>query len=252
MKNRESLFEYVIRIGDSNLILGHRLSEWCGHGPILEEDIAMINIALDLIGQATSYLKLAGKIEDKGRSEDDLAYMRNERDFKNFLLTEQPNGHFGDTIARQFLYDAFNYHFTEALCQSNDPDIKAIAEKSLKEITYHLRHSSEWIIRLGDGTDESHEKIQNSIDVLWKFTYEMFEADDVDEEMRKSGIGTDLKEIKSLWDKTVNDVLTEATLNRPEEQWAQIGAKKGLHTEHMGFILAEMQSVQRAYPGNKW
>lgn len=252
MKNKEALFEYLIRIGDSNLIIGHRLSEWCGHGPVLEEDIAMINVSLDLIGQATSYLKLAAKVEGKGRTEDDLAYMRNERSFKNFLLTEQPNGHFGNTMARQFLYDAFNFHFTKALCASNDPDIKAIAEKSIKEITYHLRHSSEWVIRLGDGTEESHEKIQQPINNLWKFTYEMFEPDEVDLEMKKSGIGVDLSEIKKLWTKTVEDVLNEATLNIPEEQWAHKGAKQGIHTEHFGFLLAEMQSVQRAYPGLEW
>ena len=252
MTNQEQLFEYTTRLGDTNLIIGHRLSEWCGHGPILEEDIAMINIALDLIGQATSYLKYAAKVEGKGRTEDDLAYTRIEREFKNLLITEQPNGHFGDTVARQFLYDAYNFHYTQALCSSNDPDIKAIAEKSIKEITYHLRHSSEWVIRLGDGTEESHAKIQQSINDLWRFTYEMFEGDEVDEEMRKSGIAPDLSEIRTLWDATVNEVLAEATLDRPEEQWAHKGSRKGIHTEHMGFILAEMQSVQRAYPGLEW
>lgn len=252
MTNQEELFEYAVRLGDTNLIIGHRLSEWCGHGPVLEEDIAMINIALDLIGQATSYLKYAAKVEDKGRTEDDLAYTRVERDFKNFLLTEQPNGHFGDTMARQFLFDAYNYHYTKALCDSNDPDIKAIAEKSIKEITYHLRHSSEWMIRLGDGTEESHEKIQTALDKLWKFNYEMFEGDEIDEKMRKIGVAPDLSEIKKLWDITVNDVLNQATLKRPEEQWAHKGSRKGIHTEHMGFILAEMQSVQRAYPGLEW
>jgi ring-1,2-phenylacetyl-CoA epoxidase subunit PaaC len=252
MTQEEALFEYCLRIGDSSMILGHRISEWCGHGPILEEDIAMINISLDLLGQCTFMLEYAGKVEGKGRSEDDIAYSRDVNQFRNLMLTEQPNGDFGVTIARQFLFDVYHYYFLEALTNSNDETLAAYAVKSLKEVTYHLRHSSEWMIRLGDGTEESHQRIQEPLNDLWMFTGEMFTTDEVDNMMLEAGIGVDLQAIKSKWDVKVNEILAEATLTRPEDKWMQKGSKQGNHTEHLGFILAEMQFLPRAYPDATW
>jgi len=252
MTEKEALFEYCLRIGDNNLILGHRLSEWCGHGPILEQDIALINVSLDLLGQATSILKYAGEVEGKNRSEDDLAYLRIEKEYKNIILVEQPNGHFGDTVLRQFMYDAYHYHFLNELVKSNDEMFVAIAEKSIKEVTYHLKFSSEWVIRLGDGTEESHEKAQNSLDDLWSYTNEMFEMDEVDELLISGGIVPDLSVVKESWNKTVTEILKEATLKMPENSWGISGGKKGIHSEHLGFILSDLQYLQRTYPGAEW
>ncbi|MEM7104311.1 MAG: 1,2-phenylacetyl-CoA epoxidase subunit PaaC [Bacteroidota bacterium] len=252
MTTQEALFRYTLQIGDNALILGHRLGEWCGHGPILEQDIALTNIALDQVGQARSILAYAGKLEGKGRSEDDLAYLREERNFYNLLITELPNGNFADTIARQFFFDAFNFYFLTALKNSKDETLAAIAEKSLKEVTYHLRYSSEWVIRLGDGTEESHQKMQKAVDDIWNFTGEMLLMNEVDKMMAAEGIGVNLDEIKSLWDDKVDEVLSRATLQKPESTWTQKGGKQGVHTEHMGFILAEMQYLPRAYPGAEW
>lgn len=251
-KKTSPLITYLLRIADNNLILGHRVSEWCGHGPILEQDIALTNVALDLIGQSRNYYQYIAELTGEGKSEDDFAYLRDVYDFKNLLLVEQPNGHFGDTIVRQFFYDAFNFYFNEALKKSSDERIAAIAEKSLKEITYHLRFSSEWVIRLGDGTDESHQKIQTSVDDLWAFTGELFEEDTVDQELHASGTGVNLQTIKSLWEKKVSDILEEATIKLPVSGWMQSGGKHGKHSEHLGFILADLQFLQRAYPGAKW
>ncbi len=252
MDIKEALFKYTLRLGDNSLILGHRLSEWCGHGPILEQDIALINVALDLIGQSRSYLAYAGEIEGKGRDEDAMAYLRVERDFYNVLLAEQPNGDFGRTIARQFFFDAFHFLLLEKLTFSTDEQIAAIAVKSLKEVTYHLRYSSEWIIRLGDGTEESHRRIQESIDELWMYTGEMFEMDEVDETLIGVGIATDLSALKPLWEEKVSEVLKEATLNQPESGWMQSGGRKGIHSEHLGFLLSELQYLQRTVPNAKW
>lgn len=246
------LFEYVLRIGDDALILGHRLSEWCGHGPILEEDIALTNISLDLIGQATSLLEYAGKLEDKGRSADDLAFLRFDKDYRNLLLVEQPNGDFGMTIMRQFLYDAYQVPLFEALSNSKDPHLSAIAEKSLKESKYHLKHSSEWVIRLGDGTAESKERIQTSLDELWRYTGELFWEDDVDQALKAEGIIPDPSELKVRWNKIVEDVLNEATLEIPQTEWQFDGGRCGLHSEHLGYILTELQFMQRAYPNMEW
>lgn len=246
------LFEYVLRIGDDALILGHRLSEWCGHGPILEEDIALTNISLDLIGQATSLLEYAGKLEDKGRSADDLAFLRFDKDYRNLLLVEQPNGDFGMTIMRQFLYDAYQVPLFEALSNSKDPHLSAIAEKSLKESKYHLKHSSEWVIRLGDGTAESKERIQTSLDELWRYTGELFWEDDVDQALKAEGIIPDPSELKVRWNKIVEDVLNEATLEIPQTEWQFDGGRRGLHSEHLGYILTELQFMQRAYPNMEW
>lgn len=252
MTKEEALLEYCIRLGDDSLILGHRLSEWCGHGPILEEDIAMTNIALDLVGQSRTLLTYAGELEGKGRSEDDFAYMRPEREFKNSLLAEQPNGHFGDTMARQFYFSAYYYFFLQELVNSKDETLAAFAEKSLKEVTYHLRHTSEWIIRLGDGTEESHNKIQESINDLWRYTGELLAMDEVAKTLLDEGIGVDLNKVKESWTERVKKVLEQATLTLPEGTWMAEGGRKGVHTEHLGYILTDLQYMQRSYPGLKW
>lgn len=249
---QQALFQYCLRLGDNSLVLGHRLSEWCGHGPILEEDIAMINIALDLVGQSRTMLQYAGEVEGKGRSEDDLAYLRDVMDFRNFMLVEQPNGDFAVTLVRQMLMTAYNYHLYTALLSSKDATIAAFAEKSLKEVNYHLRHCSEWIVRLGDGTEESKERTQNALEDLWMFTGELFDMDEVDELLIKEGIAADLKTIRAEWDKTINEVLQRATLKRPESVFMMSGSRKGKHTEHLGYLLAEMQFLPRAYPGAEW
>ena len=249
MKN---LFEYCLRLGDTSLILGQRLGEWCGHGPILEEDIALTNISLDLIGQARAFLTYAGEIEGKGRSEDDLAYMRGEREFRNFLIAEQPNGDFGQTILKQFFVSSFQYFFFSELMKSKDKTLSALAEKSLKEVTYHLRHSSEWVKRLGDGTEESHRRIMNAIEELWMYTGEMFDMNSVDEALIKEGIAVDSSKLKPLWENKVKEVFSEATLSVPQNTFMIHGSMEGKHTEHLGHMLAEMQSLARAFPGATW
>lgn len=250
---RTDLFDYLLRLGDDRLILGHRLSEWCGHGPILEEDIALSNIALDCIGQAISFLKLAGEVEGKGRDEDQLAYFREAIEFKNLMLVEQPNGHFGDTIARQFLFDVYSFYLYESLQESQFADLAAIAAKSLKEVQYHLRHSSQWVLRLGDGTVESHERIQKSFEDLWRFTAEMFDVDAVERRLIDAGIAVDNAALKPKWEARVADVLGEATLQVPGEQgYYSRGSRQGRHTEHLGHLLATMQILPRSYPDAKW
>lgn len=234
------------------MILGQRLSEWCGHGPILEQDIALTNIALDFIGQARNLYQYAAKFEGKGRSEDDLAFLRDPLNYKNVLLVEQPNGNWGQTIMRQFLYDSFNFYFYNELKNSTDAQISAIGEKSLKEIKYHLRYSSEWTVRLGDGTEESHNKMQDALNDLWMYSGELCTPDALDEEMAAAGIGVDLNKIRPLVVEKVDATLTKATLQKPENNWMQSGGKQGSHSEHLGFILAEMQFMQRAYPGAEW
>jgi ring-1,2-phenylacetyl-CoA epoxidase subunit PaaC len=248
----KALFEYLLRLGDDSLILGHRMSEWCGHGPILEEDIAMTNIALDLVGQATTILNYAGETEGAGRDGDALAFLRFDRDYRNLLLVEQPNGDFGMTMMRQFLFDAYRKPLLEKLQLSTDKHLAAIAEKSLKETRYHLKHSSEWVIRLGDGTEESHTRIQEALDTLWRYTPELFYQDDLDAELVKNGIIPNSSEVEKEWRKTVNSVLEEATLKVPTNNWKQEGGRKGMHSEHLGYILAEMQYMQRAYPNMEW
>lgn len=252
MNLKEATVEYLLRLGDSSLIIGHRLSEWCGHGPILEEDIAMTNIALDFVGNATALLTYAAQLEGKGRTEDDLAFMRNERDFRNLLLTEQPNGDFATTIARQFLFDTYMFYLYEGLKNSKDETLNALATKAHKEITYHLRHTTEWMYRLGDGTEESHDRMQQAIESLWMFTPDLFDMDAVDLFLIKEGIVPDLSVIKSKWQEHVAKVIKEATLNLPVTNIQQKGSREGKHTEHLGFLLAEMQYVHRAYPGVKW
>ena len=235
------MFEYLLRIGDNDLILGHRLSEWCGHGPVLEEDIAISNIALDLIGQANLWLDLAAKVESAGRSADELAYKRDVLDWRNAMLAEQPNGDFAVTMTRQFLFDCHHHALLAALLQSANADVAAVAEKALKEVTYHRRHSGEWLIRLGDGTEESHGRAQMALDNLWGYTHELFEAD-----------GVDPASLKAAWDAMVNPALAEATLQRPADGWSIRGGRQGVHSEHLGYILAEMQFLPRAYPDAVW
>jgi ring-1,2-phenylacetyl-CoA epoxidase subunit PaaC len=247
------LFEYLLRLGDDRLVLGHRLSEWCGHGPILEEDIALSNMALDLIGHATSLLALAGTVEGQGRDDDALAFFRDGTAYRNALLVEQPNGDFAVTMVRQFLFDAHSVLLWDQLSRASHPELAAIAAKSLKEDTYHLRHSSEWIVRLGDGTDESHARTQRALDTLWRYTAELFDHDAVNDAVAAQGITIDTAALRALWDGLVNDVLQRATLTRPGEQAPQRrGGRRGMHSEHLGHMLATMQSVARAHPGAAW
>ena len=249
---RHERFEYVLRAADNALILGQRLGEWCGHGPVLEEDIALTNISLDLIGQARSLLTYAGELEGLGKDEDKLAFFRDVHQYRNVLLLEQPNGHFGDTIARQFLYDHFAWLYFEAMTRSNDEQLAAIASKTLKEVTYHRRHSSEWIIRLGDGTDLSKERIQTSLNDLWMYSGEMLTPDALDTKAAHEGIGPDLTLLADAWQVNVASVLDQAGLSKPASGWMQSGGKKGVHSEHLGYLLAEMQHLPRMYPDASW
>jgi len=246
------LFEYLQRLGDDRLILGHRLSEWCGHAPIIEEDIALANVSLDLIGQSVSLLKLAGEVEGAGRDEDALAYFRDGVQFRNALLVEQPNGDFGQTMVRQFLFDAYSLLMWEALGKCGHAQLAAIAAKAIKEDKYHLRHSSEWIIRLGDGTEESHARVQRALDGLWRYTAELFERDGVDAAVAALGVDVDLAGIRTRWDAIVDDVLARATLVRPADGAMRRGGRVGKHTEHLGHLLATMQIVARSHPGATW
>jgi ring-1,2-phenylacetyl-CoA epoxidase subunit PaaC len=249
---KQPLFDYLLWLGDTTLVAGHRLSEWCGHGPILEEDIAMTNIALDLLGQARMYLTYAGEIEGKGHSEDDLAYLRDVMAYKNALLTEQPNGDFAFTIVKQFLFSAFCYHLQDALLSSSDERIRSIAEKAIKEVTYHLRHSSDWMIRLGDGTEESNSKIQNALNNAWMFVDDLFLQLPADKALADAGIIPEMAVIRNKWNSTIKSVLEEATLKMPSESYMMKGGREGKHSEHLGYILAELQFLPRAYPDAKW
>lgn len=251
MKN-EALYNYVLRLGDDSLILGQRLGEWCGHGPILEEDIAMTNISLDLIGQAMSLLDYAGELDGQGKDHDDLAFLRFEHEYRNALLVEQPNGDFANTMMRQFLFDAFRKPLYEKMLASTDIQLAAIAEKSLKETRYHLKHTSEWIIRMGDGTDESHQRAQTALDLLWRYTDELFSETSDDQLLISAGIAPSMLDVKAEWSKTVKEVLQEATLVIPTNNWQFEGGRKGVHSEHLGYLLAELQYMQRAYPNMKW
>ena len=252
MTKQEALFKYCLRLGDTSLILAQRSGEWTGHGPFLEEDLALTNIGLDLIGQANSLLNYAAQIEGKGRTEDDLAFHRTEREYYNTLLSEQSNGDYAKTILRQFLCDTFDYYFYTELVKSKDTTLSAIAAKSIKEITYHLRHTASWVERFGDGTEESHNRIQKALDELWRFTGEMFEMNEVDSILIKEGIAVDLNGIKSNWESKVKEVFEKATLKIPANSFMQRGSRDAKHTEHLGYILAEMQSLPRSLPDAKW
>ena len=252
MTKNQALHTYLLRMGDDSLILGQRLSQLCGHGPILEEDIALTNVALDLIGQATLLLEYSGELADQPKTNDELAYLRLEKEYVNTILVEQPNGHFGDTIMRQFLFDAYRKLLLEKLLDSTDKRLAGIAEKSLKETKYHLRHSSEWVIRLGDGTEESHKRIQNSLESLLRYAHELFFENEVDELLIAKGIVPSAEIIFPIWEKTLHDVFKEATLSLPKNNWKFQGGREGRHSEHMGYLLAEMQYMQRTYPNMEW
>jgi ring-1,2-phenylacetyl-CoA epoxidase subunit PaaC len=252
MTTNNNLYNYLLMLGDNNLILGQRMGEWCGHGPVLEQDIAMTNIALDLIGQSRMLFQYAAKLKGDGTTEDSLAFVRQPREYLNCQLVEQPNGNFGHTIMRQFLFDAFNYYNYMALKESNDETIAAIAAKSFKEVSYHLRFSSEWAIRLGDGTEVSRDKMQTALDDLWRYTGELYTPTELETSLSEAGIAPDFGWIESQWKAKVDQILMEATLKIPEAGYMQSGGKKGIHTEHHGFILAELQYMQRTYPDLQW
>jgi ring-1,2-phenylacetyl-CoA epoxidase subunit PaaC len=266
------LDDYILCMADNSLILGHRLSEWCGHGPVLEQDMAMTNIALDLIGQARSLYALAAVIQDKGKTEDDIAYLRDVLDYKNLLLVEQPNGDFAHTIVRQFFFSAFQLPFYKELYEGLNPEedamqyiekhdyflsehlniLRGIIEKAIKEVTYHLRWSSEWVIRLGDGTEESHNRMQQAVNDLFPYSGEAFIVHKMDCEAMANGYGVDNARLKPIFDATVDAVLSEATLQKPRNEFMQTGGKEGIHSEYLGYLLAEMQYLQRAYPNSVW
>jgi ring-1,2-phenylacetyl-CoA epoxidase subunit PaaC len=243
---------YALRRADDALILGHRLSEWCGHAPMMEEDMALANMGLDLLGQARELYSYAAKVEAKGNDEDKFAYLRDVRQYRNLLLLEQPNGDFARTMTRQFFYAVFADLYWRAMMNSCDPTLAAIAAKSEKESAYHVRHSSEWIIRLGDGTDESHRRAQTAVDDLWAYTGEMFEADDSERGLIDAGIAIDPAALLARWLETVSNVLREATLVQPKSGWMQQGGRSGRHSEHLGHLLSELQSMQRTFPGATW
>lgn len=247
------LIQYILGIADNPLILGQRLGELCGHGPILETDIAMTNIALDLLGQVRSYFQYATKLSnDENVTEDTIAFLRNEREYRNVLLVEQPNTDFAYSITRQFLFDVYHLLLLTELQNSKDETLQAIAKKSIKEVNYHVRFSSDWIIRLGDGTSESNEKTQNAINDLWTFTDELFHQTDADIAMINEGIGVDVTKLKEPFYKKVNEILEESTLKTPESIYFQKGGKQGIHSEHMGYLLADMQYMQRSFPNMNW
>ncbi|MGJ4943803.1 1,2-phenylacetyl-CoA epoxidase subunit PaaC [Bradyrhizobium sp. HKCCYLS1011] len=243
---------YTLRRADDALILGHRLSEWCGHAPMLEEDMALSNMALDLIGQARELYGYAAKVEGRDNDEDKLAYLRDVRQYRNLLLVERPNGDFAQTMVRQWFYSAFADRYWRKMMRSTDPTLAAIAAKSEKESAYHLRHASEWVIRLGDGTDESHARAQAAIDELWAYTGEMFAVDDSERGLIDAGIAIDPTELLPEWLAAVSEVAREATLALPENDWMQQGGRDGRHSEHLGHLLSELQHMQRSFPGASW
>ena len=245
-------FDYLIGIADNALLSGQRLGEWVGHGPQLEEELAMANFALDYVGQARVLFSYAGEVEGVGRDEDQLAFLRDSNDFRNVLLVEQPNGDFAQTIARQFLFESFYALQLEALESSSDTRLSEFAVRAGREIAYHLRHTRQWVLRLGDGTEESRERMQSAIDGLWRYTGEMFSSDPVDEWACEAGVGPRPEALRSAWNAGVESALHEATLERPDDEWMASGGKQGQHSEHHGYILAEMQFMQRAYPESTW
>lgn len=247
-----NLYNYILTIADYSLILAQRLGELCGHGPNLETDIALTNISLDLLGQTRSYYQYAAKISGENKTEDDIAFLRIEREYKNCLLVEQPNTHFGYTIARQFLFDVYHLMLMEKLQHSPDETLAAIAKKGIKEVSYHKRFSSDWVKRLGDGTEESKTKMQEAIDGLWKFTDELFFMTEAEKEMANEGIGVNISEFKSTYYEEISEILKEATLAIPENNYFTKGGKEGIHSEHMGYLLADLQYMQRTYPNMNW
>jgi ring-1,2-phenylacetyl-CoA epoxidase subunit PaaC len=244
--------QYLLHLADNALILSQRQSDWCGHGPILEQDIAITNISLDLLGQARNFYSHAATLMNNSATEDSLAYLRTEREFKNCLLVEQPNGDWGQTILKLYFFSQFQYLLFEQLQESKDAQIAAIATKSIKETTYHVRWSSEWVIRLGDGTEESKIRMQNAVNELWRYTGELFLPTNYEIDAATNGIGADISLLKEAWLQKITATLYEATLSIPEKAFMQQGGKEGIHTEEMGYILAELQYLQRAYPNSEW
>ncbi len=252
MKKEEALFKYLLRLADDSLILGHRLSEWCSKAPFIEEDLALTNISLDMIGRTEALLTYAAVVEGKNQTADDLAYRRPEQNYYNHLLCEQPNGDFAFTIARQLFQSTFEFFLYSELLKSKDETLAAIASKSIKEIKYHLQHASDWTIRLGDGTEESKIRMQKAVNELWMFTGELFEMDEIENALLKSAFAVDLVPIKIQWQNKIQQILTEATLIVPEDDYMQTGGRNGIHSEYLGHLLCEMQYLQRAYPDAKW
>ncbi len=248
----DKILEYTTRLGDDSLVLGHRLSEWCSNAPFLEEDLALINVALDYIGRARMYYGYAAELAGDGKTEDDFAYMRDQRDFSNLLINELPKGDFAYTMIRQLFIDVFNNLYLPRLAESKDERLAAIAAKAIKETRYHLRRSHEWALRFGLGTDESRERAQRAIEELWGYTHEMFEPDELEKALVDAGIGVDSGALKHEWQRQVTAILEEAELELPTEEWAVRGGREGYHTENLGQLLNEMQSVHRAYPGLEW
>ena len=243
---------YTLRRADDALILGHRLSEWCGHAPMLEEDMALANMGLDLLGQARELYSYAARVEGNGNDEDKFAYLRDVRQYRNLLLVEQPNGDFARTMVRQFFYAVFADLYWRAMVKSQDATLAAIAAKSEKESAYHVRHSSEWMVRLGDGTEESHARAQTAIDDLWGFTGEMFETDEAERALTDADIAADPVTLRPSWLKTISEIVSQATLTLPTSGWMQQGGRSGRHSEHLGHLLSELQSMQRTFPGATW
>lgn len=252
MTKQEALYKYTLRLGDNALILSHRLSEWCSNAPFIEEDLALTNFALDMIGRAQAFLKYAGEIEGKGKTEDILAYRRSERQYYNNQIAEQPNGDFACTMVRQLFISAFEMYLFAELQNSKDATIAAISAKTLKEVKYHLAHAEDWVVRLGDGTEESHNRVQKAVDELWMYTGEQFEMDEADNTLIAEGIAVDLDSLRPLWNNYVENILKTATIVIPKEEFMQTGSRKGIHTEHLGHLLSEMQYLQRAYPDAQW
>jgi ring-1,2-phenylacetyl-CoA epoxidase subunit PaaC len=248
----ERFFQYLLRLGDDRLVLGHRLSQWCGRGPILEEDIALTNIALDLIGHANLLLQRAGEVEGKHRDQDALGFFREAVEYRNALIAELPPADFAFTIMRQFLFSVYSAHQWQALSSSSDANLAGIAAKAAKETRYHVRHAGDWVLRLGDGTDESHTRAQAALDAVWPYTGELFEADDVERVLTETGRAVSSAGLAAAWQADVTQVLSRATLKLPALGYQQTGGRRGRHTEHLGHMLAEMQIVARSYPGAKW
>lgn len=248
----DSLINYTLHLADNALILAQRNSEWCGHGPVLEQDIAITNISLDVIGQARNFYQYAATLIGNDATEDSLAFLRDSREFKNCLLVELDNGDWAKTILRVFIFSNYQYLLYKELQQSNDEQLAAIAEKALKEVTYHLQWSSEWVIRLGDGTEESHQRITNAIEELWSYVGELFINADYETELLEDNISVDVSLLKDKWHEKTTSIFDEATLQIPQNAFAQSGGKQGIHTEHLGYILSEMQFMQRAYPNSVW
>lgn len=252
MTKDEALIAYTLRLADNALILSQRMIELVAAQPELEEELANANFALDFIGQSRMFYTHAGELEGQGRSEDDFAFMRDENEFRNLLLLEQPNGHFGDALVRQFLFETFYFHLLEALTNCSDKGLVEVAARAIKEVKYHCRHSSLWLVRLGDGTELSHERAQAALDDVWRYTGEMFAVDDIDAAVQENFDGPDLGAIRELWMKDVAKTVSEATLTLPSDQWMASGGKQGQHSEHLGFMLAQMQYLQRSFPGETW